>query len=685
MRKVSLLSFVLIALASGYFIYFYYPLQSSDAQINSREEYEKFLNDHPLKKILRGEAVAEPEADNPDLAMLQNFLMTMDPSQKRPTPEVLEQQSEKTAFVRDAEKYREEAQATSLSTGTSWTERGPKSVGGRTRALMFDPNDAAKKKVWAGGVAGGLWFNNDITNSNSAWQKVDDFWDNLAINCIAADPVNPQIFYVGTGEGWFNNDLVIGAGVWKTTNGGTTWTKLAATTAFSFVNDIVVRNESNVGVVYAAVRSGTKYNFTATSNGVFRSVNGGSTWTQVMPASISQKSPTDLEISKDNQKIFVGAAPKFTGGSATIYQSTDGTTWTSFTDFPGMEGRVEIACAPSDQQVAYAIIEDDNKVGTMVKTVNGGANWTTTSLPVDADLGIPSSDFSRGQAWYDLILAVHPTDINTVLVGTIDLFATSNGGTSWSQISKWSNNVNLNTLNCSLVHADQHNIVFRPGFPNEVIVSNDGGVYYSANITNAATTAVFGARNLSYNVTQFYSGAIHPSQTNIMLGGTQDNGTEKFTLPGLDNTAGVMGGDGGMCFIDQLNPQFVIGSTTYNNIRLSTDGGNSFNTILIDDDNTGNFINQGEYDSNLKVLFAGKSTTEIYRVRNVTTSRTLESVAISLGADASAFRVSPHSSSSSNLYIGTEAGKLYKVQNAHTGTVSPVNKYNRSKFLNRLD
>jgi hypothetical protein len=684
MRKAALLATILVASASGYFIFFHGP--SSSGSFTSREEYEAFLNNHPYKRIIHGEGIekkdraegeeGEGKGDNPDRAMMQNFLMTMDPSIRRPTPEVLEVQSLKTAVIRDAEKFRMEAEATSLSTGTVWAERGPKSVGGRTRALMFDPNDPNKKKVWAGGVAGGLWFNPDITLPTSAWQKVDDFWDNMAVSCIAADPVNSQIFYVGTGEGWFNSDVVVGAGIWKTTNGGTTWAKLPSTVGYSFVNDIIVRNESGVGVVYAAVRSGTTgTGFTAVNNGVFRSADGGAIWAQVLPTSINQKAPTDLEISKDNAKIFVGATPRFTGGVASIYTSTVGTTntWTEVT-FTGNEGRVEIACAPSNQQVAYAVIEHNNKIGTMAKTTNGGTSWTAMNLPVDADLGIPSTDFSRSQAWYDLIMAAHPTDENTVIVGAIDLFASSNGGTSWTQISKWSNNPNLNTLSCALVHADQHALAFRPGFPNEMIVGNDGGVYYSSNIIGAASNpAAFSARNLNYNVTQFYSAAIHPTQTNIMVGGTQDNGTEKFTLPGMDNTTGVMGGDGGMCFIDQVSPQFVIASTTNNNFRLSTDGGNTFSTTLIDDDATGNFINQGEYDSNLKILYTGKSSTEIYRVLNVTTTRTLESVAIALGSDASTFRVSPHATSSSNLYIGTEAGKLFKVVNAHTVPFSPAN------------
>ena len=81
-----------------------------------------------------------------------------------------------------------------------WKERGPYEIGGRVRAIMFDPNDPTGKKVWAGGVSGGLWYNNDITNANQEWTLVDGFWSNTTIACIAVDPNNSQIFYVGTGE-----------------------------------------------------------------------------------------------------------------------------------------------------------------------------------------------------------------------------------------------------------------------------------------------------------------------------------------------------------------------------------------------------------------------------------------------------------------------------------------------------
>ena len=678
--------FLMIFLVGGALYYF-----TLSPKVQTREEYEDYINNHPYQKLLHSaveeENGEEHETDRPDLAMMQNFLQTMDPAESRPTPEILTPVNEFTAHARQKKTNSNSSRtsANPLATGTQWVERGPNNVGGRTRAILFDPNDVTGKKVWAGGVAGGLWFNNDITNASSSWTKVDDLWDNLAINSIAADPVNTSIFYVGTGEGWFNADLVIGGGIWKTTDKGVTWSKqpLPSTSTFYFVNDIIVRNEAGASVIYAAVRGVQWNSFNGSANnGLFRSTDGGVIWTQVLPAlAISNTYPTDIEIGKDN-RIYVGSDAKSSSGKSAIYTSDTGlaNSWTTL-EFPTFNGRIELACAPSNENIVYAVIVDDDKIADLVKSVNKGVSFTSITKPIDSDLGIPNTDFSRGQGWYDLIMAVDPLDANKVYVGGVDLFQSLDGGTIWKQISKWSNNANLNTLPCSVVHADQHNFIFRPGFSNEAIVSNDGGVYYAGNLSAASTSAVFSERNLNYNVTQFYSAAIHPTSKDFMLAGAQDNGTQKYTSAGIGSTIEASGGDGSFCFIDQKDPAFQIASYVYNDFKLSTNGGASFSTQLLNDPDNGNFINQGDYDSNLKILFTSRSKTAVYRVKNVTTTRDVDSVKIiNLGSITTALRVSPYATAASNLYVGTQAGKLFKVLNAHA--IATITEITGSSFPN---
>lgn len=628
--------------------------------IDKRIEYERALLEHPYSQMAMGKETVkrtQRKYDRPDLAMMQEFLRTMDPSLMRPTPEVLYEKNAQMAIVRDygvGTSGDIQSLATSISQ-SQWIERGPSNIGGRTRAILFDPNDPANKKVWAGGVSGGLWVNNDITSTSSSWQKVNDFWDNLAVTCLAADPTNSQIMYAGTGEGWFNLDAVRGAGIWKTVDGGISWTQLASTSTYIYVNDIEVREESGNGIVYAAVQQN--------SNGLQRSTNGGTSWTQVLPASINNQYPTDIEITGDGAKIFVGARTN-SGGMASIYSSTNGTTWTS-QNF-NFDGRVEIATAPSNSQIAYAVFADNNKAGGIRKTTDGGADWSTSlPLPVDADLGIPSNDFTRGQAWYDLILAVHPTNSDRVIIGGINLFTSTNGGTSWNQTTKWSNNPNMNSLSVPVVHSDHHQILFRPGFPNEAVIGNDGGVYYSPDITLTGGALIITSRNVNYNVTQFYAGAIHQSVNNFMLGGTQDNGSLKLIQPGVSSASVASSGDGAMCFIDELDPSFQIVSYIRNNYYLSINGGANFNIPILEDDDTGNFINTADYDPRMKVLYTGKNSSSLYMVKNVTTTRSVSDLTVSLGNSASAIRVSPHTTNQTNLFVGTQAGRLFKILNAN--------------------
>jgi photosystem II stability/assembly factor-like uncharacterized protein len=677
MKKI-LAVVVLIMLAIAH-IYFGPPK-------TAREKYRSFIHSHPYTEMLaEGNAGEEEEAgeeksDRPDLAFMQDFLRTMDPLKKRPTPELLHDQNIRTAIVRDRKLSRQARKqaSTSLAEATIWEERGPANVGGRTRALLFDPADASAKKVWAGGVSGGLWFNDDITDLTSPWHKVSDFWDNLSISCLTNDPNNNQIMYAGTGESHVD---IRGGGIWKTSDGGDTWTRLSSTTTFLGIRDIRVRNENGTSVVYAAVHPAINdvADNPVYTGGLYRSANGGTSWTQVLPLldGTYTNLPTDIEIAADNQ-IYVGTKAHFwvADAQSTIYKSSTGLagSWIADNTFTNSNlqftGQIELATAPSDANRLYAIIEDNDVVAGIFKSVDKAGNWTSLPEPVDSDLGIPSDDFTRGQAWYDLTIAVNPTNANEVIVGGIDLFKSTNAGAAWTQLSKWHNGLS-GTL--PVVHADQHEILYRPG-TSEAIFGNDGGVYYGNNLTAGTSSASISAHNKNYNVTQFYTGALHPVLPNYMLGGTQDNGTQKFTSAGFGITSEAQGGDGAMCFIDQLDPNFQIVSYVYNDVSLSKDGGITFDQLL-NDASTGNFINVGEYDSNKKILYTAKNENGVYRVKKVTTTPEISTLSIpGLGSIATALRVSPHTTTQSNLYVGTIDGQVFKILNAEGGspTISEI-------------
>ncbi|HEX2898752.1 MAG TPA: hypothetical protein VHS96_03435, partial [Bacteroidia bacterium] len=177
--------------------------------------------------------------------------------------------------------------------GLYWDERGPTGIGGRTRAILWDPNSATNKGFFAGGVGGGLWHTDDVTVASPNWTQVSPLFGNVAATCINYDPSNTQVMYFGTGEGWFNADAIRGAGVWKSVDGGMTWAQLPSTTGteFYYCQGIVV---TSTGIVYVATKGGLQ-----------RSTDGGATFTKALGvgAGATNDWMTDVEMA-GNGDIF---------------------------------------------------------------------------------------------------------------------------------------------------------------------------------------------------------------------------------------------------------------------------------------------------------------------------------------------------------------------------------------------
>ena len=212
----------------------------------------------------------EEEQDGPREARERDVEMMKDPSLGYvPTDRLIK-----------AKQFRDElwqSQTNAVLPGVSWRPLGPKNQGGRTRSLLIDANDASGNTVWAGSVGGGLWKTTNISAAEPNWVPVDDFFGNLSVSSIAQDPSNAQVMYFCTGEeGYFNGDAIRGLGVWKTTNGGTTWAQLASTNNATFSNSEKLAVNST-GVVFVSTSGG----------GVQRSANGGTTWTKVLGTGLS--------------------------------------------------------------------------------------------------------------------------------------------------------------------------------------------------------------------------------------------------------------------------------------------------------------------------------------------------------------------------------------------------------------
>lgn len=655
-----------------------------------RKAFESFLLGQyrqapAMKKDKNGKAV-----DNPEMAAFHDFLMTVDPATGRVPSERL---------IRACEETRRAAEMKSSASQLTWESYGAE-MGGRTRMIMYDPNDPLKKKVWAAGVTGGLWYTNNIQSPFSSWIPVGDFWPVLTVRCMTFDPNNTQVFYLGTGEPetsliTYRESSGLGQGIWRSTDGGVNWSQLPNTTGFVYVTDILVRNESGNSVIYAGVVSG-KYHGThqsQPSDGLFRSADGGTTWIQVLPDITGTSVPyavSDIDMD-GNGRIYVGTRPNLNDeGGATLLYSDSGLpgSWVVNEEYKeeiesdptyNIPGRVVLATSQSDPGLLYALIAS-GYVNTsnnfkyfncyhILVSDDSGSNWTAKSLPNDLTSGTNFATI----AWHALDVGVDPNDPDHLFVGGLDMHETKNGGDTWTRVSDWS--LMYGGGGSAYIHADQHCIVFKPGSSDEVLFGTDGGVFYTAN--GSAVPPTFEERNTNYNTLQFYTCAIHPTAgTDVFLGGLQDNGTLYYTGNPLTINDMVSGGDGAYCFYDKNDAAISITSIYYNQYYIFNYG--SFVNALWNW-SSGTFICPADLDYKLNAIYAnaadyvGNHADEILRLTNYMSGGTGAFLDMNTSSPVyfSAVVYSPHSpSGKTTLFFGTQSGRLFRAENCQAVPVT---------------
>jgi hypothetical protein len=812
-----------------------------------RKKHETFLNNSPFKKVM---ALTKQERKAmgipPNKFYEQEWELSMNPETGRPHSENLD--VIRNQLINQRQQILESGRTPGDGTDNNWVERGPNNVGGRVRAVMFDPNDTTFKTVFAGGVSGGLWKNTDITSASSTWTRVN-IPENLSVSAITVDPINSSIFYLGTGESYVGGD-VNGNGVWKSINGGTSWTKVFGgitgattfqtaasltinspaglagnyecipTTAFGnpvatpitanivlvndgiaptsdacdaitnaaalsgkialirrglcnfiikvkaaqdagaigvimmndnrpitglggtdptitipsimiseqdgnvietavlagtvlgtlnpvvrgaftgnlvpgqqHINDIKVRNNAGVSEIYVAVGD-TFYSAANQATylggpiyGLYKSTDGGANWNLVnMPltADRNKHCPNDIEIGSDNS-IWISTTNSllYGDGGGKIFSSTDGVTFTLRHEVPSGK-RTQIALSSNSINKIYTLVEDSTTgEADIYLTTNGFVSVTKLSEPA-AIHGTTATDFCRGQAFYDLTISVDPTNDAIVYVGGIDIHRSSNSGSTWQTISKWSSGY---PTGVSVVHADQHAMVFRPGNSNQAILGHDGGVSFASSLSTAPnSTSAIQTRVNGLNVTQFYSVGVAP--TNSMSGltgeyfaaGAQDNGTQYFedAQGGINVAFQSQGGDGAYTMFDQGADKYYISNYVYNeNINLRPLPGSTItNTRVLDSDtnlNNGAFIAPMTLDSNLDILYADYSNGANYIVRRYSSIKSETVVRtdltnLLLTSSPTAFAVSPYTTASTTLLVGSRLGKLLRLTNANLTT-----------------
>lgn len=583
--------------------------------------------------------------DRIDLAMEQEYEMTKDADGNVPKDKLFEALEIATAMNK----------TTAALPNINWTSLGPTNQAGRSKTMLVDANDASGNTVFCGSVGGGIWRTTNISASSPNWTPVDDFMQNISITGLAQDPAAANIMYASTGEPYASSSSIRGLGLFKSTDGGVSWASLPATVGSDFYQCARLMVSTNSFV------------FVATTRGLFRSTDAGATFTKVLSAS----SPGAFSnIAHDIEEAANGDL--YASLDGTLHKSSDnGNTW-SVLNFGFNTDRIEIACAPSDAQTLYILTEDNRVVDGIAVSTDGGTTWNNRPEPNDDDPGIPANDFSRGQAWYDLCIAVDPNNSNIVYVGGIDLFKSTNGGASWNQISHW-----FGGFSHQYVHADQHNIIFPTSNSNTIYFCNDGGIYRTTN--GSAATPTIDDRGTNLVTLQLYGCDAEPVNS-YYLGGAQDNGSHQYILNTLQPTSEVTGGDGAFCNIDQDQPQYQWTQYVYNQYRRSDDGGNSFSNVNLSS-SLGRFINPSDYDDANNIMYAASGNGRYIRWNDPQTGSDDDNVNAGFSGKVSAVTVSPNVNN--QVYFGDDDGNVYRVANAHTNSPNvtsistglPNNKY----------
>lgn len=439
-----------------------------------------------------------------------------------------------------------------------WTWLGPGNIGGRIRSILIHPNNP--DVMWIGSVTGGIW---KTTNGGLTWAPLDDFMGNLSVTTMVMSPTDPNVIYAGTGEGVYLvsnvRDLIRGAGVFKSIDGGTTWSQLSFTANDDWYHVSRLAIHPTNGQILLA----------ATSTGIWHSFDGGLTWTKQDPFGMLD---IDFDPTNGNKCIASGSI-----GSGVRYSIDGGLTWNPASGIP-LGGRIEVAYAKSNPTTVYASV--DNMGGELYVSNDGGQTFTLRNTGQN----FFTSGSGSGQGWYDNALWVDPTNSNTVIVGGIDLWRSTDGGATFTKISRWESAPHS-------AHADHHVIVessqFNGATNRTVFFGNDGGLYRAVDVYTVSQFDGWTELNNNLGITQFYSGAGSIANGRV-IGGTQDNGTLRYT--GNTETWNTpFGGDGGWSAADPADPNYLYGEYIYLNVHRSSNGGVSSEYI------SGQFWNGSEW------------------------------------------------------------------------------------------
>lgn len=450
------------------------------------------------------------------------------------------------------------------SQGGDWSLSGPINTGGRVTDVAISPD--TDDEFFIGTAVGGVWR---TTDRGANWEPVFDAIGKASIGNIAIAPSNSQRIYVGTGEanGSATSGAFFGDGVYRSDNGGDTWTNIGLPESHH-IGRIVVDPADPDRVFVAA--TGKLYGYNP-ERGIYRTTDGGTNWEQVLHVTDSTAA-IDVVMNPANTDVLFAAMWERTrkpwqrdygGVTSAVHRSIDGgDTWQLLGAGNGLPapnaqtGRIGLAISESNPDVVYARYTTNqitNVFDAIYKSTDGGDNWFEISTGA-----ISNVDSSFG--WFFGNIRVNPDDPDDLFVLGQTLWRTFNSGSNWQQVTG--------------MHVDHHGMEYSRTDNDFIVAGNDGGVYLSEN--GGTTWNKFE----TIPITQFYNIEVDFSQPERLYGGTQDNNTIRTLSGNLDDWAPIWGGDGFHVNVDPDDNNFVYAEAQFGNLGRSTDGGFNFQSAL---------------------------------------------------------------------------------------------------------
>lgn len=540
-----------------------------------------------------------------------------------------------------------------------WTTIGPHNIGGRTNAVIINPLNP--NTIYAGSASGGLWRSYTGGVGASAWQQATIGFPVLGVNAIAMHPTDTNIIYIGTGEVYgYQNSIgglsvrttrgSYGIGALKTTNNGVTWTKIID---WSYNQkrgiQVIKLNPLNPNVVWAG-----------TTEGTYKSYNGGLNWVVVN----STIMVTDILINPlDTNQVVIACGNLGSTGTGLYRTANGGSSWIKMTTgLPSSwGGKALYHYHKANPNILYVSIGVGTATGAgtyLCKSTDFGNSWATVS----------TTDYATYQGWYSHFVIVHPTNPNLVLTGGIDMYKSTNAGTTLTQKSNWSAwyfgrpPIGGPEGPSNYSHADHHAFDIHPTNPNVVYLATDGGIFRTTDFGET-----FSGCNGKYQTQQFYNGfSSANSDTLFSMGGFQDNASAIYD--GQLAWIRIIGGDGCWTAINYQNNNIVYATSQNLSINRSTNKGANFSSLSVPSGGTVSFAAPYVVAvNNSNIMYAGKAV--IFRSTNMGTSWTATNGGVQLDGNP-AISMGISSTNENVVYAGmapvSSSAKIFVTTNGGT-------------------